>query len=177
MIIFRPGIADRFNVALVIVTRIAAAFGMSTLLAIAIFVIRSSLASAETTNEYRVYRWQELTGQCAENHDLACQAADVVKNDLEKRGCVHRGGEGPGYWVCDVPGAGTGGAAPVELKTCTQFSTKEIGEKITVGGSILHQATIEEEEGQPPHKYMVVLLDDPICPRIPIQPKNTPNWR
>jgi hypothetical protein len=69
-------------------------------------------ARAETTNEYLVYRWQELTGQCGEKNDSSCKAAMIVKDDLEKRGCVLRKGEGSGYWTCDVIGAGTTSAVP-----------------------------------------------------------------
>jgi hypothetical protein len=41
--------------------------------------------------------------------------------------------------------------------------TVDENHKITLHGRIVQSATTEEEEGDPPHKYMAIVLDKPIC--------------
>jgi hypothetical protein len=37
------------------------------------------------------------------------------------------------------------------------------GEPVTVRGQIVQSATTAEGEGEPPHKYMMLILDKPVC--------------
>ncbi len=129
-------------------------FGISI---VAIGTAQVSPARAETTNEYWVYRWQELTGQCAERNDSACEAAKIVSDDLEKRGCVHA----KGYWNCDVPGAGQGSKAPIApasrapLEPLVEKDCPVSGERVTVSGTI-DKTRIE-------HHLSIFLPDDWSC--------------
>jgi hypothetical protein len=43
---------------------------------------------------------------------------------------------------------------------CIEF---EEGQSMTLRGKIVQKATTEPEEGEPPHKYMVIELEDSIC--------------
>jgi hypothetical protein len=44
--------------------------------------------------------------------------------------------------------------------TCLVFDEDQ---QLTLRGDIVQSATTEGSEGQPPHKYMTLILDGPIC--------------
>jgi hypothetical protein len=45
-------------------------------------------------------------------------------------------------------------------QSCAKFGDNQ---KIELQGRVVQSATTEEEEGEPPHNYMAILLDNPIC--------------
>src|SRR3954452_14646188 len=51
-----------------------------------------------------------------------------------------------------------GGSA--SAKSCMIFKEEEV---VTLRGRIIQSATTEVEEGVPPHKYMAIMLEKPIC--------------
>ena len=44
--------------------------------------------------------------------------------------------------------------------SCFAFDDNQ---QVTLRGQIVQSATTEESEGEPPHKYMAIILDNPIC--------------
>jgi len=53
-------------------------------------------------------------------------------------------------------------AAHAESKSDSCFAFGD-NQQITLRGQIVQSATTEESEGEPPHKYMAIVLDHPIC--------------
>jgi hypothetical protein len=46
-------------------------------------------------------------------------------------------------------------------------------QRVTLRGTIVQSATTEEEEGDPPHKYMAIILDHPVCLATNVEDKYT----
>ena len=147
--------------------RVLAMVGLAILVTIIIVVVRVSLARAETTNEYWVYRWQALTSQCIERKDSACEAAKIVSDDLKKRGCVRL----KDYWNCEVPNAGQKSTAPVVPPPSAPCSTLIHGDgpdvPITLRGEIVESAfmanAFDGTGREIREKYFAIVPDDPPC--------------
>jgi hypothetical protein len=53
-------------------------------------------------------------------------------------------------------------ASPAEPTSCSCSAFVE-NQQMTLRGTIVQSATTEESEGEPPHKFMAISLDNPIC--------------
>jgi len=71
----------------------------------------------------------------------------------------------PSFMIAMLIGLGSHAAPAAEYvyqDTCTIY-TAEKNEFVTVQGNVLESATLQDEEGEPPHNYMVILLDHALC--------------